>query len=211
MPHDPSRTQQLLQAAAAGDAQAAQVLLNQHRQRLKRMIAARMDPRLAARLDPSDIVQETLLIAAQGLAEYAREQPLPFYPWLRRLAWQRVVDLRRRHLEAARRSVLREESPGAALSGESLHRFARRLATAAPGPHSAMERAERVTGLRKALDQLDEGPREVLLMRFLEDLSVEEVAALLEISPEAVKMRQLRALKRLRQILTEAGDSGHDR
>ena len=211
MREDSPQTDQLLHAVAKGDAAAAQALLDQHRAKLKRMVICRIDPRLAARVDPSDVVQDTLLVASQGLAGYARSRPLPFYPWLRRLAWQRLVDLRRRHLQAGRRSVLREDAPAVRLSQTSLHQLASRLATVAPGPPSAYQRAERSQQLRQALDQLEDSQREVLFLRFLEDLSIAEVAAVLEITSDAVKMRQLRALKRLRQMLAlpEGLGSGH--
>jgi RNA polymerase sigma-70 factor, ECF subfamily len=71
-------------------------LLARHRERLRRMVAVRMDRRLSPRLDPSDVVQEALAEADRHLDEYVHEQPLPFYPWLRQFAWQRL-----RHLTAA--------------------------------------------------------------------------------------------------------------
>src|SRR5947209_12664922 len=99
----------LLNRAAAGDLGARDQLLGRHRDRLKRMVAVRADPRLAARVDPSDVVQEALADAARKLDGYLRDRPLPFYPWLRRLAWERIVLLHRRHVRAQRRSVTGEE------------------------------------------------------------------------------------------------------
>src|SRR4051794_11198000 len=96
-------------AGAGGDADARNRLLQRHRDRLKRMVAVRSDPRLAARVDPSDVVQEALADAAGKLDGYLRDRPLPFYPWLRRLAAERLVALHRRHVQARRRSVTREE------------------------------------------------------------------------------------------------------
>src|SRR5204862_1794322 len=77
-------TEQLLAAASQGDATARGRLLERHRPRLKRMVAVRLDRRVAARVDPSDVVQETLAVAARGLDDYLRDRPLPFFPWLRR-------------------------------------------------------------------------------------------------------------------------------
>src|SRR5438093_9616573 len=104
----PADTEQLLERAAGGDAVARDQLLQRHRDRLKRMVAVRADPRLAARVDPSDVVQETLAEAAARLDAYLRTRPLPFYPWLRQIAQQRLIDLHRRHVQAGRRSVMRE-------------------------------------------------------------------------------------------------------
>src|SRR5438105_15692238 len=101
-------TEHLLERVAAGDCAARDQLLRRHRHRLGRMVAVRFDPRLAARVDPSDVVQETLAEAAANLDRYLQDRPLPFYPWLRQLAQRRLIDLHRRHVQARRRSVTRE-------------------------------------------------------------------------------------------------------
>src|SRR5438477_6125508 len=119
MSADDPVTEALIRDAAGGDERARQRLLDLHRRRLRRMVALRLDRRLAARLDPSDVVQEALADAAGKLTDYLRRRPLPFYPWLRRLAWERLVALHRRHVRAGCRSVAREEPGGLALPDES--------------------------------------------------------------------------------------------
>src|SRR5262245_45251554 len=109
MPEPQPTTEALLDRAGQGDALARARLLEAHQERLRRMIAARLDRRLAARLDPSDVLQETLLRAHQEMSDYLRRRPLPFYPWLRQLAWERLADHYRRHVRAQKRSVKREE------------------------------------------------------------------------------------------------------
>src|SRR4051812_8316766 len=99
-------TEQLIEQARRGDEAARQALLARHRSRLRQMVAVRMDGRLAARVDPSDIVQDALAEAHRTMDDYLRRRPLPFYPWLRRLAWERLVQLHRQHVEAGRRSLL---------------------------------------------------------------------------------------------------------
>src|SRR3954471_8788262 len=118
-------TDQLLASASRGDVSARGRLLERHRPRLKRMVAVRLDRRVAARVDPSDVVQETLAVAARGLDDYLRDRPLPFFPWLRRLALLRLTDQHRRHLHAGRRTVAREEAAG--LPDESVLELAQRL------------------------------------------------------------------------------------
>src|SRR5262245_17215416 len=108
-PCDPD-THALLRAAAAGDAAARERVLTRHRDRLHRMVALRMDPRLRPRVDPSDVVQDVLAKADGSLDEYLAHGSLPFYAWLRRMAWDRLVDLYRHHVRAHRRSVARERS-----------------------------------------------------------------------------------------------------
>ena len=82
-------TEMLLERVARGDAIAREQLVARHHDRLRRMVALRLDRRLAARVDPSDIVQESLVEAHQRLADYVRDRPLPFYAWLRQFAWNR--------------------------------------------------------------------------------------------------------------------------
>ena len=86
-------------ASAIGSDSAAQELFDAYRPQLRRMIAVRMDSRLSTRLDPSDVVQEILTDAFQQLPAYVLGRPLPFYPWLRRLAWQRLIRLNLRMVQ----------------------------------------------------------------------------------------------------------------
>src|SRR5205823_1977016 len=106
--HEPD-TEQLLAQVVQGDDRARGLLLQRHRDRLRRMIALRLDPRLRRRVDPSDVLQESLAEADRKLSDYSRCRPLPFYPWLRELAWEAMARLHRRHIQAGRRSVRREE------------------------------------------------------------------------------------------------------
>jgi RNA polymerase sigma-70 factor (ECF subfamily) len=193
-------TDELLRRAAAGDAQAVQGLLDRHRERLLRMVAVRLDPRLAARCDASDVVQDALLEAVRRLPGYLRERPLPFYPWLRQLAWDRLVEVHRRHVRAGRRSINREEL-ASRLPDRSADQLAERLLDSATGPGQALLRDELRARVREALARLEPKDREVLVLRHLEQLRVAEIAAVLGISEGAVKMRRLRAVQQLRQLL----------
>jgi RNA polymerase sigma-70 factor (ECF subfamily) len=198
-----SDTDRLLDAAARGDAHARGPLLDRHRERLKRMVAVRLDRRLAARVDASDVVQDTLAEAAARLDGYLRDRPLPFYPWLRRLAEERLADVHRGHLRAGRRSIAREE-PGGLPTG-SAPGLAERLVDVTSGPSAGLRREERQAAVRRALNRLPGRDRAVLELRYLEQLSTAEAAAVLGIGEGAVKMRLLRALERLRDLLDRSG------
>jgi RNA polymerase sigma-70 factor (ECF subfamily) len=197
--------QDLLDRAGRGDASACQQLLLMHQQRLRHMVAVRLDRRLAARIDPSDVVQEALADAAQKLPAYLRERPLPFYPWLRRLAWERLVKLHQRHL-AGKRSVRREEQWP--LPEESALELAQRLLADGTSPSNQALRAELRARVQAALAQLAERDREVLVLRYLEQLSTQEIAAVVGSTPAAIKVRHLRALERLRALLGEERSEG---
>jgi RNA polymerase sigma-70 factor, ECF subfamily len=201
-------TEELLRQAGRGVPDAPDKLFARHRDRLRRMVAWRLDRRLAARVDPSDVVQEVLAEASQKLERYLRERPLPFYPWLRTLAWERVAALYRRHLRAGGRSVLREEPGVLYLPDESAAELAARLVTSATSPTQQALRQEARERVRQALARLAERDGEVLVLRHLEGLTVAETAAVLGVSAGAVKVRHLRALERLRRLLDE--DDGED-
>ena len=193
-------TDQLLDRFAQGDEDAEGQLLDRHRQRLRNMIALRLDRRLRARVDPSDVLQETLAEAARKLADFVRDRPLPFYPWLRRLALERLIQLHRRHVRVGKRSVVREEM-GLPLPDESSLRLADQLAARGSNPSARLRRHEQRDRVQTALARLSDRDREVLVLRYLEHLSTREIAAVLGLAETGVKTRQLRALRRLRDLL----------
>lgn len=194
-------TELLIEQAGRGDSRARQQLLERHRDRLCRMVAVRLDRRVAARLDPSDVVQDALLDAAQQLSEYLKKRPLPFYPWLRRFAWEHLVKMHQRHLAVRKRSAAREEQWLSALPDESALQLAQQLAASGTSPSNRLVRQELRDRVQAALGQLSEDDREVLVLRYLEQLSISEIAAVQGISEGAVKMRRTRALERLCRLL----------
>jgi RNA polymerase sigma-70 factor (ECF subfamily) len=196
-------TDQLLRGAEGGDDGARQALLTRHRARLRKMVALHLDHRLAARVDPSDVVQEALADAAARLSDYARRRPLPFYPWLRQLAWDRLIELHRRHVRAGRRSVVREDPDVLRLPDESAAKLAACLADLRSSPSGHVLREELRQRVRQTLGRLAAGDREVLVLRHLEQLSTADAAAVLGIGEGAFKSRHLRALQRLRALLRD--------
>jgi RNA polymerase sigma-70 factor (ECF subfamily) len=198
---DDRDTEELVDRARGGDQEAREQLLGRHRKRLRQMVALRMDRRLIARIDPSDVVQEALADAAQELSDYLRNPPLPFYPWLRQLAWERLIELHRRHLRAQKRSVQREDPDFLTLPEESAVQLAQRLLAPGSSPSERLLREELRGRVQAALAQLSPRDREVLVLRHLEQLSTAETAAVLGITQGAVKTRHLRALERLRSLL----------
>jgi RNA polymerase sigma-70 factor, ECF subfamily len=200
-----NETDALMEQASHGDPSARQQLLALHRERLRLMIGLRMDGRLAARVDPSDIVQEALGDAARHLDDFLRDRPLPLYLWLRRLAWERLIHAQRQHIQARRRSVDREEprSPGPA--DASTLSLADRMVSSGTSPSVRLVRDEERQRLFAALESLGENDREVLVLRYLEGLSNAEIASVLGISTGAVMTRHTRALARLRSVFVRDG------
>jgi RNA polymerase sigma-70 factor (ECF subfamily) len=198
-------TDELIRRVGRGDRSAVQQLLARHRDRLKQMVAVRMDPRLATRVDPSDAMQEVLAEASQKLSAYVRSRPLAYYPWLRQIAWQRLEHLHLRHVGAQRRSVMREARHNLALSDQSVLQLASRLVASDSSPSMYALRNELHCRVRAVLDQMSWQDRDVLLLHYLEQLTFSEVAAVLQIAEGAARIRQIRALERLRAIGKSAG------
>jgi RNA polymerase sigma-70 factor, ECF subfamily len=201
--YDDREIDELLERARLGEAPAREQLLGRYRERLRRMVAARIDPRLAPRLDPSDVVQEALTEAAGGLDEYLRRPPLPFYPWLRHFAWDRLIELHRFHLNAQRRSVSRERPLELPLPDQSAVALVRRLAVGGTSPSHRLVRKELQEKVRGALSALSPHDKEVLVLRYLEGLTTAETASVLGLTVGAVKSRHMRAIVRLRALLDE--------
>jgi RNA polymerase sigma-70 factor (ECF subfamily) len=195
-------TDQLLNQVARGDTSARDRLFARHRRRLREMIGLRMDRRLLARVDPSDVIQETLAEAAQKLPKYVRDRPLPFYPWLRQLAWERLIRLHRWHITAGKRSIVREDPAGLPLPDESAVRLANRIFARGSSPSARLQHGELQNRVQALLAQLNSREREILVLRYLEHLSSREIAAVLGLTEAGVKTRQLRALRHLRDLLS---------
>jgi RNA polymerase sigma-70 factor (ECF subfamily) len=193
-------TDTLLARVASGRESAAEVLLERHRRRLTTMVRLRMDRRMAARLDPSDVVQDALADAYKKLRKFAATRPLPFYPWLRGIAWERLVQLHRQHVGAERRSVKREEA-GAELSQDSELLLADRLAASASGSKRRAMRDEIRDRVRAAIRHLSPPAQEIVILRHLEELPFKEITAVLGLSEAAVYSRYRRAMEQLSRLL----------
>jgi RNA polymerase sigma-70 factor (ECF subfamily) len=198
---DSAATQELLEQAARGDQAAFQKLAARHRAPLRQLIADRLDPRLARRLDVADVEQDVLAEAYARLADFLERRPMPFRLWLLRTARDRVLNLHRDHITAARRSVRRE----AALPEHSSAQLAERLLASGSTPSQQAARQELTQQMRQALAALAEEDREILLLRYVDGLSNQEVAAFLEITPAAASKRHGRALVKLHKILKALG------
>ncbi len=183
---------------------------DEYRGRLNRLVAFRMDPRLRGRVDASDVVQDAYLDAAQRLRHYlAQGESVPVWVWLRQIISQRLIEVHRQHLGARMRDAGREVSldrgRGARWPTATSVCLADHLAAGLVSPSQQVMQGEDHEHLRQALETMDPIDREVLAMRHFEELSNREVAEVLGLSPTAASNRYVRALKRLKEILT------HDR
>jgi RNA polymerase sigma-70 factor (ECF subfamily) len=207
------KTEQLIRRAETQDADAIAELMAMHRDRLRRMVAVRLDKRVYPRVDPSDVVQETMLKAVAKMPEYLKDRPIEFYPWLRQLAWEQMVDSFRKHVKAQCRSVDREIDLDGdllpSLPDQSTAMLAEILVAKQSSPSQRIHLNHIQDHVSKALGAINPAYREVLVMRYLEELSLREIAECLDASESAIKSRHVRALKQLAMALEQNGLS-HD-
>src|SRR5205085_5121498 len=170
----------LIERARAGDREALNALFVRHRGRLRRMVEMRLDIRLQARLDASDVVQDAYVEVAERLEEYLRDPKLPFFLWLRLVVGERLLRLHRHHLGTQMRDVSREVSLyRGALPAASSAALAAQLLGKHTSPTQAVVRAERILRLQEALNTLDPVDREILALRHFEELTAAETAQVL--------------------------------
>jgi RNA polymerase sigma-70 factor, ECF subfamily len=197
-------TEDLLRRAKAGDAAALGALFAHYRDQLRKMVRLRLDRRVAGRLDPSDVLQETYLDLIHRFPEYVTAPAVPFYIWLRALTGQRLIDLHRRHLGAKMRDAGQEVSLyRGALPQASSASLAQQLLAGWTSPTQAAVRSEMQLKLQEALNSMDPMDREVVVLRHFEELNNIDTAAVLGIEPSAASKRYLRAIRRLKAILDQ--------
>jgi RNA polymerase sigma-70 factor (ECF subfamily) len=202
---DPAdQTNELLGQVRQGDERALATLFDHHRERLRRMVGFRLDPRLWGRVDAEDILQESYLNAAKRLAHFTQDTPASFFIWLRMIVMQTLIDVHRRHVGAQQRDAGREVylQGGSTPTGTSMS-IAARLIGQFTSPTVAARREEIASQLRAALETMDEIDREVLALRHFEELTNSEVAEELGIGPKAASIRYVRALRRLKDIMAK--------
>ena len=204
MENNSAETVRLLERARAGDQEALAEIFARHRDRLRRMVELRLDRRLQARLDPSDVIQDACLEVAQRLEDYLKEPNLPLFLWLRLVVGEQLINLHRHHLGTQMRDAGLEVSLyRGALPEASSAALAAQLLGKHTSPTQAAVRAERLLRIQEALNSLDPLDREIISLRHFEQLSRAESAQALGIEESAASKRYIRALKRLKSILAD--------
>jgi RNA polymerase sigma-70 factor, ECF subfamily len=196
--------EELEQRLRNGDVEALAELFSRERERLWRIIHFRLAEPLRGRLGPEDVLQEAFVAASRRLSHYANGPASSPFIWLRMIVNQTLVDLHRQHLGAQMRDAAREVSvdnvPYTQATSASV---AIQLVGMFTSPSRAAARADVLSLVQTAIEQMDPIDREVLALRHFEELSNSEVAEALGIEQKAASIRYIRALRRLKGVLEQ--------
>ena len=173
-------------------------LFETFRSRLRMLVELRMDRRVRARVDASDVIQEAFAEAARRFPEYELDRKMSPYVWLRFLTMQQLTAAHRRHLGVKARTATLEQQldVGGETSLES-GAIAVCLTGGESTPSVKVSRAEEIQRMTAALDQMEPLDREVLALRHFEQLEHAEIGELLNLSAAAVSSRYRRALTKI--------------
>jgi RNA polymerase sigma-70 factor (ECF subfamily) len=189
-------------AGASNHSEAWGVELRAHQDRLKRLIAFRLDPRMRGRVDAADVVQDVFLEALEHRDRFVPESADSLFLWLRGIAANKLLELHRRHLGTRMRDATREVGlVPAGFADDTSTALAAQLVAWGTRASEAAVRDEIKLRLEQALSQMNPLDREVLALKHFEQLTSREVARVLGIEERAAAKRYLRALQRLREIL----------
>jgi RNA polymerase sigma-70 factor (ECF subfamily) len=177
------------------DLTALGALWNEHRPGLLAMVQRRLDRRLAARLDPEDVLSRAFL-QAQRRWQRCKDKALQLpRAWLYGLVRDSLIEEWRTHHRGGRDLTRDQPWPE-----DTTAQLALRLIDSGTSPSEAAGRVELQQQMRRALEVLKEVDREILLMRHYDGLTYQEAAEVLGLSENAAMVRHARALQRLRKL-----------
>jgi len=177
------------------DAAALGKLFDEHQARLLAMLRRRMDPALARRVDPEDILSEAFLQARRRWPTFKEQAQVAPYVWLYRIALDQLIEAHRRETRERRDCRLDVAWPKRSSVQLAFH-----LVDTGTGPSSALQREELQDRFQKMLALLSDRDREILGMRHFDQLSFKDVASVLDITVKTATVRYTRALKRLKAL-----------
>jgi RNA polymerase sigma-70 factor (ECF subfamily) len=185
-----------LAAARSGSLEALGQALDAYRAYLLAIAERELDPQLNAKGGASDLVQGTLLEAVGGFKQFRGKDETELKAWLRRLLLHNVVDFTRHYRDAEKREVARECHLGV---GPSSNDMLPELADSGPSPSAEAVHSEQARAIKKALERLPRDYRQVIILRYQEERSFEDISQLMNQSANAVRKLWARTIKRLRQ------------
>jgi RNA polymerase sigma-70 factor, ECF subfamily len=198
------RVQQVLQKAQNGDSHCLGELLGVYRGYLLGIAVARLDPRVRARCNPSDIVQETMLEAFRDFHQFRGGLEREFLAWIRQILANNLARAVQTHVLTEKRDLRREMQiePCTTENGSRLEKQTNWFTDRIGSPSSILQKREQLSVVMERMSKLPSHYRDVLVLRHIEELPFEEIAVRLGKTSGAVRMIWLRALETLREVAT---------
>jgi RNA polymerase sigma-70 factor, ECF subfamily len=187
-------TAQWLLAARDGSSEALGKALEACRRYLLSVARQELDPELQAKSSPSDLVQETFVEAQRDFTHFHGHTEAELLAWLRLLLMHRLGKLRRHYSNTQKRQIAREVSLQA---GDSSGDLANGLMSATQTPSVQAMAHEQDAALQAALQRLPDDYRRVIIMRYQDEQSFEQIGQLTDRSPDAARKLWMRAIERL--------------
>lgn len=197
-----SLVMELVAQAKSGDEAAREELFQQCRDYVGIVARAQVESWMRAKVDASDLVQQTLLEAHRGIGGFRGETEAEWLAWLRKILAHNATDFMRRYRGTAKRAI-RREVPIQQIARSNSRHTGLEPAGRDETPSLAALRHERELAVAEAVARLPEDYREVIMLRNLQRLSFNEVAERMGRTRPAAQMLWLRALKRLESQLAE--------
>ncbi|WP_145170961.1 sigma-70 family RNA polymerase sigma factor [Rubripirellula lacrimiformis] len=197
-----TNVERIEQQLKAGDFSRFGEAFSRHRPRLWQIIHFRISDQIRGRVDAEDVLQDVYLDAEKRLKHFVDGDFPSLFLWLRLVAGQTLSRVHRRHLATESRSTLRESSPDdSQLWGNTSLCLSQRFIAHLTSPSQAAVKVELIAEVKSALSEMSEMDREVVALRHFEELTNQEVATALGVTPKAASIRYVRALERLRSVL----------
>jgi RNA polymerase sigma-70 factor (ECF subfamily) len=194
----------LLLSARQGNEQALGELLEHFRHYLELLARLEIGRRLQTKIDTADVIQDTYLDAHRGFKSFRGSSEQEFVAWLRAIFATRLSMLLRHYLGTQGRDLRREQGLEINLDQTS-QLLERGLFANGNSPSQSVMRREQGVLLAEALARLPEDYREIVMLRHLEDLPFGDVAVRMNRSVDSVQKLWVRALARLRTLMTDGG------
>ena len=189
---------ELLARTIQGDELARSALLQQLRIVLRPLIEQELGQKLRVRVDGSDLLQKVLIQVTKDFPQFQGDTSSEFVGWVRKILENDIKEILQREKYTAKRSIDREQ--------DASHEI-RQAPGVQTSPSRRMIRSEHKQIVREAIEQLDDEVRVVMRMKYLEDLSMADIARKLDKSESAVARLLVKGMRQLKILLTQRGIS----
>lgn len=179
----------LITGACGGNSNAFGELYDRHAPRIYRFIFLK----IANKNDTEDLLHEVFLAAWRTIGKYKEQENVPFTSWLYQIARNKIIDYYRQvKRNISLDEILKENALPTEFVSAAHHTIV-----------NALNATYEMQAIMNALGRLNDNQQNILILRYIEDLSPEEIGSVLKKTPGAVRLIQHRALKKLKTVIEQ--------